>query len=135
MLTFTKLNKSWNADPNAPFLSTEQDSDALICYFKPNAFKYPEFKDVSRLLLKFDGCSKFRITPLNDHGWFEGQCRFSGLAPSWGEFYEIAGDTRDEQDPTPWIIMQGSGTRHFHFYLRDEALEVKAQDWSLEIKN
>lgn len=27
--------------------------------------------------------------------------------------------------------MAGQGARHFHFYLRGETLEVKAQDWSV----
>ncbi len=60
-----------------------------------------------------------------------GQCRFSGIAPSWGEFYEVIGETNDSVEPTPWIEMEGNGERHFLFYLRDEALEVKAQTWSM----
>jgi len=83
--------------------------------------------------VRFEGCSKYRITGLNDEGWHLGQCRFSRLAPAWGELYEIAGDTNDDAEQTPWIAMEGSGSRHFHFYLRDETLEVKAQDWSMRI--
>jgi hypothetical protein len=51
--------------------------------------------------------------------------------PEWGECYEIEGDTKDALEPVPWTVMSGQGKRHYHFYLRDETLEVKAADWSL----
>ncbi|WP_270726053.1 hypothetical protein [Shimia sp. Alg240-R146] len=102
---------------------------------RPNPYVYREYEYAPAITVCFKGCKRYRVTPVNDHGWYDGQCRFSGLAPSWGEFYEISGNTRDDMDPTPWITMAGSGTRHFHFYLRDEALEVKAQDWSMETKS
>lgn len=78
-----------------------------------------------------NGCAMYRVTSVNDHGWYMGQCRFSGIAPSWGEFYEVIGETNDSVEPTPWIEMEGNGERHFLFYLGDEALEVKAQTWSM----
>ena len=31
--------------------------------------------------------------------------------------------------------MNGLGARHFHFYFRDEALEVKALNWSMQTKS
>ena len=132
MLKFTQLNDGWNAEPNAPYLRAEPDDTSLVARFRPNQFLYPEFERVSFILVRFESCERYRITSVNDHGWYDGQCRFSGHAPAWGEFYEVSGDTRDDLDATPWITTNGFGTRHFHFYFRDEALEVKALDWSMQ---
>lgn len=132
MLKFTQLNDGWNAEPNAPYLQAEPDDASLVARFRPNPFLYPEFERVSFILVRFESCERYRITSVNDHGWYDGRCRFSGHAPAWGEFYEVSGDTRDDLDATPWIITNGFGTRHFHFYFRDEALEVKALDWSMQ---
>ena len=63
-----------------------------------------------------------------------GQCRFSKVAPAWGEFYEVFGDLRLERCPSDWHEVgrpQPSG-RHFLFYLRDSTFECDADDWSLE---
>lgn len=133
--TFTHLNEDWNAHPNDVGLKIEQSGQTLLAHLRPNPYVYREYENIPEITISFKSSERYRVTQVNDHGWYEGQCRFSGLAPSWGEFYEISGDTRDELDPTPWIMMEGSGARHFHFYLRDEALEVKAQDWSLETKS
>ncbi|WP_108820632.1 hypothetical protein [Pseudovibrio sp. Alg231-02] len=129
--TFTRLNKGWNAHPNDENLRLEHNGSTLLARMKPNHFVYRQYEEVPEIIVNFVDCSMYRVTPINDEGWYRGQCRFSGLAPSWGEFYEISGDTRDDMDPTPWITMGGKGVRHLHFYLRDKTLEVKAQDWSM----
>ncbi|MGD9919700.1 MAG: hypothetical protein AB7U46_16970 [Paenirhodobacter sp.] len=131
MPTFTHLNFGWNAEPNAPDIQLKQEGTTLVASVRPNPYVFPEYGDVSRIAVSFFDCSKYRVTSVNDHGWYLGQCRFSKLAPSWGEFYEISGDTFDDLDATPWTPMEGAGSHHFHFYLRDEALEVKARDWSM----
>ncbi|MFL4470089.1 hypothetical protein ACERZ8_09500 [Tateyamaria armeniaca] len=135
MMKFIQLNADWNAEPNAPDLQVEQDDTSLVARFEPNRFIFPEFDRISFILVRFENCERYRITSVNDHGWYGGQCRFSGLAPAWGEFYEILGDTWDDLDATPWIELNGLGARHFHFYFRDEALEVKAFDWSMQTKS
>lgn len=133
--TFNHLNETWNAHPSDVSLKIEQNGQTLLAHIRPNPYAYREYENIHSITVCFLGCARYRVTPVNDHGWYGGQCRFSGLAPSWGEFYEVSGDTRDAMDPTPWVEMEGSGTRHFHFYLRDEALEVKAQGWSLDAKS
>ncbi len=135
MPTFIRLNKDWNADPNAPHLSVKHGGETLLAVMKPNPWLYPKYEGIAKIIVRFGGCAMYRVTPVNDHGWYLGQCRFSGIAPSWGEFYEVSGDTRDDDHPTPWRKMEGNGERHFHFYLRDNALEVKAQDWSMRPEN
>lgn len=130
--TFTRLNVDWNAHPNDVSLNLEQRGQTLLAHMKPNPYVYRQYEKTPQITVSFEGCASYRVTPVNDHGWYSGQCRFSGLAPSWGEFYEISGKTRDELVLTPWIKLEGRGTRHFHFYLKDETLEVKAQDWTLK---
>lgn len=128
---FEKLNVDWNAHPNAPNPQTIATGKVLAVRFAPNTYQYRHDEDASQITLTFQECSRFRMTPVNDHGWYGGQCRFSGLAPAWGEFYEITGNTRDEMDVTPWTELPGQGHRHFHFYFRDDTLEVKAESWAI----
>lgn len=130
--TFTRLNEDWNAHPNDVALRLEQSRDELIARMKPNPYAYRQYEKIPEISVSFKNCSNYRVTSVNDEGWYSGQCRFSGLAPKWGEFYEISGKTRDEMNSTPWIKMEGVGARHFHFYLKDETLEIKSQDWVLQ---
>lgn len=129
--TFTKLNEGWNAEPNAPYLTLNEKDGVLIATVVPNAFQFSVGSTLKRWVLRFSGCAAYRETIINDHGWYLGQCRFSQIAPAWGEFYELTGNTYDALQEEPWIPMSGSGDRHFHFYLRDSTLEVKADDWQL----
>ncbi|UWQ58169.1 hypothetical protein K3722_17040 [Leisingera caerulea] len=128
---FRQLNKGWNADPNAPGPRLRTGGSTLYLTVVPNRFQFAGYEDFESLELSFKDCSGYRLTSVNDHAWYSGQCRFSGIAPAWGEFYEISGETRDTLESEPWIPASGTGNRHFHFYLRDGTLEVKAGDWNL----
>ncbi|CUH79975.1 hypothetical protein TRM7557_02676 [Tritonibacter multivorans] len=81
---FEKLNVDWNAHPNAPKPQAIAAGKTLTVSFAPNTYQYGHYEGVSQISLTFQNCSRFRITPVNDHGWYGGQCRFSGLAPAWG---------------------------------------------------
>lgn len=133
MTEFERLNIGWNADPNAPEPEVTASDSTLIVTFRPNGRQYHDYRNCAAIELRFENCSRYRITDVNDHGWHAGACRFSKLAPEWGEFYEIFGNTLDDLDPTPWIEMAGRGTNHFHFYFRDETLEVKARAWRKDL--
>ena len=63
-----------------------------------------------------------------------GQCRYSHIAPEWGEFYEVTGDLQMEKCPNDWIDVgpPQKRNRHFLFYFRDETFECDAMDWKLE---
>ncbi|MBL9050230.1 MAG: hypothetical protein JNK19_08985 [Tabrizicola sp.] len=129
--TFTRLNEDWNAHPKDVGLRLEESGNELIARMKPNPYAYRQFENVHEIAVSFLNCSRYRVTSVNDEGWYLGHCRFSGLAPNWGEFYEVSGNTRDNMNSTSWIKMKGVGAKHFHFYLKDETLEIKAQDWVL----
>jgi hypothetical protein len=130
-LSFKHLNPDWNAEPNAPSLQIKVVGDALELRFLLNPYAY-EAKDGDVATLRFEGCRRWRWDATNDHGWFAGRGRFSGQAPSWGEFYEIT-PVEPRSDDLDWEIVSPdtSEARHFLFYFRDETIECVATSWSL----
>lgn len=127
---FIHLNKSWNAEPNAPEVTIEENDNSLSLSFNVNPWAYEGFKENERAKIIFHSCSKWRNGQTNDEGWYSGQCRFSNMAPTWGEFYEIKGDLLLEKCPDDWhIIDAGNGHKHFLFYLRDSTFECEADSY------
>jgi hypothetical protein len=133
--SFRKLNDGWNAEPNAPAESIEVHGDTVLLDFDLNAFVFKRFAQGDRGRLTFLRCARYRLGSTNDEGWYRGQCRFSKLAPAWGEFYEVTGDLLDDDVPW-WVDVPGAtphSRRRFLFYLRDHTFEVDAQDWKFEV--
>jgi hypothetical protein len=66
--------------------------------------------------------------------WFMGNCRFSKLAPEWGEFYQVSGDLLLNHCLNDWIQVSQSDNslKHFLFYFRYMEFECEAQDWSFQ---
>jgi hypothetical protein len=149
--TFTKLNEGWNAEPNGhqPHISFEGKD--LVFAFPLNDMMYPEYKTAEKGILRFRNCWRYRLGSTNDEGWYRGQCRFSRVAPEWGEFYEVHGDLRLdyvpdlkafqtrgiqlEPEPLNWITIGApvNPSRHFLFYLRDETFECDAADYEFSV--
>ena len=132
-LVFEQLNKGWNAYPNGSESIVERVGDTLTFRFELNPFAYEGVSKGDEAVLTFSGCTRWRLGVTNDQGWFEGQCRYSDVAPRWGEFYEIVGDDPARNAPEDWRII-GADTntgRHFLFYLRDETFECVADDWRI----
>jgi hypothetical protein len=133
--TFRRLNDGWNAEPNAPDPRILVQGDEVRLSFFLNPFRFPQFSEDQRALLRFRGCHRFRLGPTNDEGWYRGQCRFSGLAPAWGEFYEITGELLLDRCPNDWTPMNDMArgkTRHFLFYFRDQTFECDAVGYTFE---
>ena len=133
---FTKLNEGWNAEPNAPDPHAAVAGPDVTLNFLASPFQFPKFPAGQILRLRFKDASRFRLGGTNDEGWYRGQCRFSGIAPAWGEFYEVTGDLELSQCPDDWIVVSDNpiaGLRHFLFYLRDETFECTAADWTCEM--
>lgn len=133
---FKQLNNGWNAEPNAPEPAVRVQGREIILSFRMNPFKYPAFQEDDVGELHFSGCARYRLGPTNDEGWYRGQCRFSDVAPQWGEFYEVIGDLRDNDAPPGRIDLEPiqAGSRHFLFYLRDHTFECDAAEWSLQFR-
>lgn len=132
--TFTKLNEHWNAEPNAPDPKIEVVGGDLLLSFYLNPFQFPQFHKDDVGIIRFRNCLRYRLGPENDEGWHLAQCRFSRLAPAWGEFYEVGGDLKLTECPEDWkALLSGVGeTKHFLFYFRDDMFECDAKEWEFE---
>lgn len=132
---FIKLNENWNAEPNAPYPSVSIQGADLRLWFLLNPFMYEQFKEGDFGTLTFKNCWRYRLGWTNDEGWSRGQCRFSNLAPKWGEFYEIKGDILLSKSPEDWHVIGPPipESRHYLFYFRSDTFECDAESWSLEI--
>jgi hypothetical protein len=130
--SFTQLNHDWNADPNGPEINVQVLGTTLTLSFLANHYQFPQFVDGQIIRLRFANVWRYAIGEVNDEGWYRGQCRFSRVAPAWGEFYEVAGDLRLEQFDANWKVVTESPSgnlRHFLFYFRDETFECDAGSW------
>ena len=129
---FTQLNHGWNAEPNAPHIDVDVDGTMLTLSFLANPWQFPEFVDGQIIRLRFADVWRYAIGDVNHEGWYRGQCRFSKLAPRWGEFYEVSGDLRLNQFDAEWHVVSelpSNNLRHFLFYFRDENFECDAGSW------
>lgn len=133
---FTKLNNGWNAEPNVAIPKCSFEKEDLMVRFKLNPYMFPEFSYGDIGILRFEECSRYRIGTVNDEGWYRGKCRFSKLAPEWGEFYEIEGDLLLELCQNDWVELKNKvkKERHFLFYFRDMEFECDAKGWSFEVE-
>ncbi len=129
---FTQLNHGWNAQPNAPHVDINVEGSTLVLAFFANPYEFPEFVDRQIIRLRFDNVWRYAVGDVNDEGWYRGQCRFSRIAPAWGEFYEVTGDLHLNEFDADWTIVSDSPAeklRHFLFYFRDENFECDATLW------
>jgi hypothetical protein len=133
---FARLNKGWNAEPNVPEPCVEVvERDVAVTFFL-NPSQFPQFREGERARLCFHECWRYRLGSTNDEGWYRGQCRFSGIAPAWGEFYEVSGDLKLGEVPGFWIpgpVTAAEPSRHFLFYFRDDTFECDAAGWRLDL--
>ncbi|ARO31737.1 hypothetical protein NXC14_CH03853 [Rhizobium sp. NXC14] len=152
MLKFVELQlgQGWVAEPNAPEPEVSvAGSKVNVCFrsYRRVQHKKPSgilraFNRFSKAGPKFDeawgtlsfiGCSRWRWDDTNDHEWHkvDGHGRYSGIAPRWGEFYELVGHD-PIRDAVPWETIQEdtANSRHFLYYFRDETLEFMAEEWS-----
>ncbi len=127
-VVFEQINIGWNAEPNAPDPKVKiVDSDLLLTFYL-NPFLYPEFDEDELGILRFVNSERYRLGSTNDEGWYRDQCRFSKLAPEWGEFYLISGDKDLLEAPVDWKILgpKGEYGKHYLFYFRDNTFECVA---------
>ena len=133
--TFAKLNTDWNAEPNAPNPQVQVWELDVVLSFLLDPFRYPDFKEGDIGQLRFRSCWRYRLGSVNDEGWYRGQCRFSKLAPAWGEYYEVRGNLFLEKCAEDWVDVgpKTDTQKHFLFYFRDEEFECDAESWSFTV--
>jgi hypothetical protein len=132
--TFHHLNPDWNAEPHAPFPSVEVIGASVRLRFVLDAWAYAAVENELGFLT-FSACSRWRLGPVNDEAWHNGECRYSKLAPEWGEFYEISGEDellRTQPDDWRHLSDRTPDERHFLFYLHDDTFECLAKSWTFE---
>ena len=131
---FHKLNEGWNAEPYTPNPVIEIQDRDLVLRFLVNAFQFTEFEEGEIGALRFMRCARYRLGPADDDGWYGGQCRFSKLAPEWGEFYMVQGDAALLDAPQDWqtIVPPGGSGLHFLFYFRENTFECVAEQCLIE---
>jgi hypothetical protein len=93
-LQFTRQNDGWNAEPNIATPQLTLDGGDLLLAFPLNHLVFKVFDRSDVGVLRFANCSRYRVDGTNDEAWYGGACRYSCLAPAWGEFYEISGPIR-----------------------------------------
>jgi len=133
--SFVTLNHGWNADPNAPEPKIERQGSDIVLSFAVNAFLFPQFEEGSVCSVKFHNCWRYRLGATNDEGWHLGQCRFSRLAPAWGEFYQVEGNLLLESAPQDWMITAAprAESHHYLFYLKDGTFECDATSYQVRL--
>src|SRR3989442_1380600 len=126
---FPHLNIGWNAEPNAPEPHVEVHGFDIILRFYVNPFRFKEFEEDEIGFLRFVNVAPYRLGPTNDEGWYRAQCRFSQIAPKWGEFYEVSSDSETLKGPTDWRVLNTRTVEahHFLFYFRDNTFECVAE--------
>lgn len=132
---FVKINQGWTADPNAPDPTIQVENPDIVLSFFLNAQMYPIFKLGDYGAIRFANCSRYRLDGLNNmDAWYFGQCRFSKLAPEWGEFYSVTGDSAILDAPNDWVEYDISirNPKHFLFYFRDHTFECTCENWIFE---
>lgn len=134
---FFQLNEGWNAEPNAPDPKIRVEGDDLLLSFYVNPYLYTDFEEGETATLRFVRCLSYRLGSTNDEGWYRGKCRFSKLAPHWGEFYLVNGDSTLLDAPQDWksVCTHCDAAKHFLFYFRDETFECVAESCEIETIN
>jgi hypothetical protein len=134
MVHFEQLNEDWNADPNVPDPRLMVSGRYVILTFRLGRYTARQFSSSEVGRLSFGSSCKYRYGTENDEGWYRGQCRYSKIAPAWGEFHEVRGSDELRDRPTDWMILgpERSAARHFIFYLRDGMFECMANTWDFD---
>jgi len=134
---FKHLNTDWNAQPGSTSTRVTVHDHEVVLAFYMNSFQFPEFREDDIGYLHFSNPWRYRVGTVSDEDFYRGVCRFSKLAPAWGEFYEVSGDLLLKKCPDDWVEVgkPSAAQKHYIFYFRDEEIEVDAESWMLQVYN
>jgi hypothetical protein len=88
-MNWTKLNTTFDAEPNAPHPRVVVSGSNVAVRFFLNPFIWDDVEDNDEATLTFHGVLMYRLGSTNDEGFYRGQCRFSNTGIAWGDFYEL----------------------------------------------
>ena len=132
-MKYTRLNKNWNAEPNAPGPVVSKTDEGIELTFLLNPLVYQHIGDDDKGTLEFFDVYAYRLGATNDEGYFLGQFRFKNEQLPWGEFYELFDSKWKNDFPDDKVVLDDSinksKLRHFIFFFKDEIFECLALNY------
>ena len=128
-MRWTKLNTTFDAEPNAPDPRVSVQGDVVRVRFFLNPFIWDDVQDDDEAELTFESVTKYRLGSTNDEGFYRGQSRFSKTGIAWGNFYELSESGWQNSFPGDGVVVSEPNTtalKHYLFYFRDETFECIA---------
>ena len=128
-MEFIRLNKGWNAAPNAPWPRITIVGQNLLLSFKMNHFLYNEYTQDDIGILEFQNCVQFRMGATNHDEFFRYGDRYKEHGVAWGHFYRVLGSGwREHFDDSVHIRNEPypEELQHYLFYFRDQDFECIA---------
>lgn len=137
-MRYKKLNKNWNAEPNAPEPQMDLGEGFVEFRFDLNPFVFDYIDEGDIGVLVFEEVYKVDFGSMNDEGYFMGQHRFKNSDLPWGEFYELFDSNWRVDFPKSSNDINSdideSQLRHFIFFLRDHTIECLSLDYSFSLR-
>jgi len=131
-MKYTKLNRNWNAEPNAPDakISLMKGGIELSFLLDPLQFEHIDEGDIGKVA--FDRVHAYRWDSTTDAAYAQGQFRFKNDQLPWGEFYELKHSKWKSDFPADKIVVDAlvdqNEIRHFIFFFKDKTFECLATD-------
>ena len=131
---WTKLNTTFDAEPNAPEPRVHVYGNIITVRFFLNSFIWKDVEAGEEAVLTFRDVFMYRLGPTNDEGFYKGQCRFSSSGIEWGHFYELEQSDWRNSFPEDRVVVDPTmaempGLRHYLYYFRDETFECLAKSY------
>jgi hypothetical protein len=138
-MKYTKLNKNWNAEPNAPEPKISSIENGIELSFLLNASVYEHIDDGEIGSLEFQNVYAYRMDSTSKEGYLQKQFRFKNDQLPWGEFYELSNSKWSGDFPDDKIVLDESidkkDIRHFILFLPNNIFECFATAYRFEYKN
>ena len=138
-MQYIKLNKNWNAGPNAPEPQISLVENTIELSFLLNPFAFEHIDENEKGKLEFRDVYAYRLVSINNEEYFHDEFRYGNDQLPWGEFYELLESNWDSDFPDDKIIVDESvdktEIRHFLFFFRDSIFECLATDYKFSYDN
>ena len=139
-MEFIRLNKGWNAEPNAPNPQIDIIQDNLVLSFLMNPYQYDGYKDGDIGFILFKNVFKYRLGSPNEEGFYKGQFRYKRSQVDWGELYKVENSDYFISFPADCEVINPELTsennlKHYIFFFRDNTFECVANSYKLFVSN
>jgi hypothetical protein len=132
-MKYTKLNKNWNAESNAPKPVISKTDEGIELTFLLNPLLFEHIDEDDQGTLEFFDVYAYRLGATSNEGYNRGEFRFKNDQLPWGEFYELRGSNWKSNFPDDKQVLHEkfntNKLRHFIFFLKEETFECMAVDY------